>query len=106
IRAETVSVAVETRLQPQGKGGFGFTISAADGAANAQGVLRLAALDTPPMLDLAALADALPESVDPAECYRRLVASGVAHGPAFQALRTVRRGDAGVLAELRLGRLL
>ncbi|MBC7135179.1 MAG: SDR family NAD(P)-dependent oxidoreductase, partial [Oceanibaculum nanhaiense] len=106
IRADAVPVAVETRLRPEEKGGFTFTISAADGAANAQGVLRLAALDTPPALDLAALATALPETLDPAECYRRLTASGVAHGPAFQALRTVRRGPDGVLAELRLGRSL
>ncbi|RKQ70071.1 SDR family NAD(P)-dependent oxidoreductase [Oceanibaculum indicum] len=106
IRAETVPVAVETRLDPKQEGGFSFTISAADGAANAQGVLRAAPLEPLPALDLAALADALPESVDPAECYRRLVASGVTHGPAFQALRTVRRGPDGVLAELRLGRLL
>ncbi|WP_439515180.1 SDR family NAD(P)-dependent oxidoreductase [Oceanibaculum nanhaiense] len=106
IRADAVPVAVETRLRPEEKGGFTFTISAADGAANAQGVLRVAPLDTPPALDLAALATALPETLDPAECYRRLTASGVAHGPAFQALRTVRRGSGGVLAELRLGRSL
>ncbi|MFO7482885.1 beta-ketoacyl synthase N-terminal-like domain-containing protein, partial [Oceanibaculum nanhaiense] len=105
IRAAAAPVAVETRLQPQAEGGFSFTISA-DGAANAQGVLRVAALEVAPVLDLAALATALPETIDPAECYRRLTASGVAHGPAFQALRTVRRGDAGVLAELRLGRSL
>ncbi|MCH2395852.1 beta-ketoacyl synthase N-terminal-like domain-containing protein, partial [Oceanibaculum sp.] len=106
IRAGSVPVAVETRLQPQAEGGFGFTISTAEGATNAQGVLRLALLEPLPALDLAALAGSLPETIDPAECYRRLVASGVAHGPAFQALRTVRRGDTGVLAELRLGRLL
>ena len=110
IRADSVPVAVETRVQPQEDGGFGFTISTAEGAANAQGVLRVAPLETPPALNIAALADTLPEMIDPAECYRRLTASGVAHGPAFQALRTVRRGPdgvpGGVLAELRLGRLL
>ncbi|MFN3461802.1 MAG: SDR family NAD(P)-dependent oxidoreductase, partial [Oceanibaculum sp.] len=106
IRAETAPVAVETRLELQAAGVFGFTISAAEGAANAQGVLRIAPLDVPSALDLAALAAALPETIDPAECYRRLTDSGVAHGPAFQALRLVRRGPDGVLAELRLGRLL
>ncbi len=86
-----------------------FTLSTLDkdtpGLVCAQGTV-LRDDTSPAVLDLAGLRATAVEEIEPAVCYERLRASGVVHGPAFQALTAIRRGQGFVLADLRLPRRL
>jgi acyl transferase domain-containing protein/acyl-CoA synthetase (AMP-forming)/AMP-acid ligase II/NADPH:quinone reductase-like Zn-dependent oxidoreductase/NAD(P)-dependent dehydrogenase (short-subunit alcohol dehydrogenase family)/acyl carrier protein len=63
-------------------------------------------LDVPAQQAVAALPCPAPEQfpsvIDPAEIYAALAAVGLDYGPRFRGLRSVRRGPAGVLAEVAL----
>jgi acyl transferase domain-containing protein len=102
-------VDVEIRLARSSDASAGFTLSTLEkggaGQACAQG--NVVCDDSPAvMLELASLRAVATEQVEPTICYERLRASGVVHGPAFQAITAVRRGDGFVLADLRLPRRL
>ena len=82
-----------------------FTL-AQSGEDRAQGTLRPVSEPPPAALDLGALRSAATRTMAPAECYARLRAAGVEHGPAFQALSHIHVGDGFVLAQIKLGRRL
>lgn len=109
IAAGDTPVEVELRLARSEEGGAEFTVSALDrgapGPICVQG--RVAEGDAGVAVhDLAQLRAGAARATDVQVCYERLRSSGVVHGPAFQALSAVRRGDGYVLAELRLPRRL
>ncbi|MQX35684.1 SDR family NAD(P)-dependent oxidoreductase [Roseospira navarrensis] len=106
LRGEGRPVTVETRLTRRDDGSVGFAVAEAGAAPHAQG--RLVRLDAvaPTPLDLEALRRDVAEDVPVETCYRRLVDSGVRHGPAYRALAQVRRGAGQVLAQLKLPRRL
>jgi acyl transferase domain-containing protein/acyl carrier protein/NADP-dependent 3-hydroxy acid dehydrogenase YdfG/1,4-dihydroxy-2-naphthoyl-CoA synthase len=108
IRAGDGAVTVDLRLTRQSDDAIAFTIQEAGAAsvANCQGVLRSGPIAAPPQADLAALRAAAPNQLKPEDCYARLRASGVAHGPAFQALTQIHSGDGQVIAQLKLARRL
>ncbi len=110
IAAKDGPVTVDLRLSRRGDGddAIAFAIQEADGGAvaNCQGVLRPLAPADAPRVDLAALRAALPDRLEAEECYARLRAGGVVHGPAFKALAQVHVGDGEVLAQIKLGRRL
>ncbi|CDK98842.1 conserved protein of unknown function containing polyketide synthase/Fatty acid synthase domain [Magnetospirillum gryphiswaldense MSR-1 v2] len=101
IRAGDGPTQVDVRLERRPDDSIAFTIAEADGPTHCQGVLR--PLDAaPPTLDLT------PPGAELAveQCYDRLRASGVTHGPAFQALAKIHGGQGEVLAQLKLPRRL
>lgn len=99
------AVTVDITIEPHADGQLAFSIR--DGERpNVQGMIFPALPPAVPPLDLAALHEAADTVVAPEDCYARLRSSGVVHGPAFQALASVRRGEDAVFAELRLSRLL
>jgi len=108
IRAGEAPVAVEIRLAPRDGGQVAFEIAA--GAAgrvpDMQGTLRPAAMAAATTRDLEQLRSAAVEAIEPAALYRRLRASGMQHGPSFQAVAKAWRGDGYVLASLKLPRRL
>ncbi|MBE0532367.1 MAG: SDR family NAD(P)-dependent oxidoreductase, partial [Rhodospirillales bacterium] len=110
VQAGDGPVTVDLRLSRLGDDGdaVAFAIQEAGGGAvaNCQGVLRPAASMAAARVDLAALRAALPRRLEPEECYARLRASGVVHGPAFRALTQVYVGEGEVLAQIKLGRRL
>ena len=93
---------IESVLHRQGDV-LAFTLAQADGE-RVRGSLRPLSGEAPAALDLAALRAAAPRIVPPAECYARLRADGVEHGPAFQVLTHIQAGDGFVLAQIKLGR--
>jgi len=93
---------IESVLHRQGDA-LSFTLAQADGE-RVRGSLRPLSGEAPAALDLAALRAAAPRIVPPAECYARLRADGVEHGPAFQVLTHIQAGDGFVLAQIKLGR--
>lgn len=110
VQAGDSAVTVDLRLsrQSDGDGAIAFTIQEADGGtvANCQGVLRPTVSAGAAQIDLAALRATTPRRLEAEECYARLRASGVVHGPAFQVLTQVSSGDGQVLAQIKLGRRL
>ena len=110
IRAGAAPVPVEIRLRRVREGRTSFEVEATDGAsrgiANAQGVIERSAAAAPAPLDIEALRARAHTALESADCYRRLRSTGVEHGPAFQAIGSLYRGDGFVLANLRLPRSL
>ncbi len=110
IQAGDGPVTVDLRLSRRSDGGdaVAFAIQEAGGGtvANCQGVLRPAASADMARVDLDALRAALPHRLEPEECYARLRASGVVHGPTFRALSQVYQGEGQVVAQIKLGRRL
>ncbi|MGE5514808.1 MAG: SDR family NAD(P)-dependent oxidoreductase [Bacteroidota bacterium] len=103
IRAGDGPTTIEVRLDRRADGAVAFTIAETNtsGPAHCQGTVQ--PLDAAPrQLDLTAPGEAMAV----AECYARLRASGVDHGPAFQALSKVHGGGGEVLAQLKLPRRL
>jgi acyl transferase domain-containing protein/cation diffusion facilitator CzcD-associated flavoprotein CzcO/enoyl-CoA hydratase/carnithine racemase/aryl carrier-like protein len=101
-------VDVDMRLSRSGEGAD-FTVATQDSegasATSVQGRIEPAEASAT-RHDLAALKARASEMIDPLTCYERLSARGITHGPSFQALAPVHRGDGFVLAELRLARRL
>nr|WPS70483.1 PKS [Kitasatospora cystarginea] len=99
IVADTV-LSARLLLTAAGEG-YDYAITDEQGTAYTSGRVEYGAavVDT---TDLGALRERHPRSVDVAEGYAALRASGIEHGPALRALHTLHRGQEGVLAELRL----
>ena len=110
IQAGAQPVSVFTSLNRDGDDAFDFSIALpgpdTETVPHVQGVLRIQPGDGPQVLALDALRRTAPEKVAVATCYERLQASGVRHGPAFQALSSVQRGNGEVVARLKLPRRL
>ena len=106
LRFQGRPVTVEVRLTRGPDDAVAFAVAEAGAAPHAQGRLVRLRDAPPPPLDLEALRRGLPEDVAVDVCYRRLVDSGVSHGPAYQALSRVWRGKGQVLAHLKLPRRL
>ena len=110
IQASDQPVSIFTKLNRDGGDAFQFSIDLpgpdVETVPHVQGVLRMQPGDAPQILALDALRQTAPEQVAVATCYERLQASGVRHGPAFQALASVQRGNGEVVARLKLPRRL
>jgi acyl transferase domain-containing protein/enoyl-CoA hydratase/carnithine racemase/acyl carrier protein len=112
IRAAAAPVAVEIRLQPRDKDRIAFEIECMDaasrGSANGQGTIIFAAADAAaaPAIDIAALRTRAKAMLEPDAAYLRLRNSGMNHGPAFQVMSKLYKGEDFVLASLKLPRTL
>lgn len=108
VRADGDGAALELALAPKDGGLVAFEVRDAEDASRVfcQGAAnrRIAPVAKP--VDLEALRQTMPNEIAPSDCYAKLRASGVAHGPAFQALAQVGSGNGQVLAMLKLGRRL
>ena len=106
VRAAKNGVTLELRLARTQTDALTFAVrEAGNDSDNCQGMLSIEPLQAQaaPLDDLR---KRTPESLSPAECYRRLAASGVEHGPAFRILSEVRTGGGDALAQIKLPRRL
>ncbi|MFE4512976.1 SDR family NAD(P)-dependent oxidoreductase [Kitasatospora sp. NPDC056783] len=69
---------------------------------HARGVIRRLLRERPPAEDLAALRDRITGAVCASEARARAAAAGIAYGPAFEVLTTLRVGDGETLARYAL----
>jgi len=102
VRAQDGPTELDVRLTAAADGvAFAITETGSDGPAHCQGLVRRLE-GAPGQIDPTPPGDEV--AVD--QCYARLRASGIEHGPAFQALAKVHGGEDAVLAVLRLPRRL
>ncbi|HEY9163466.1 MAG TPA: SDR family NAD(P)-dependent oxidoreductase, partial [Magnetovibrio sp.] len=95
---------LEVRLEQQPNGIATFSVHSADeenAAPFCQGRVMPGG-KAPLPFDLAALRAECPEVVASKTCYARLMAAGIAHGPAFRVLGNVSKGNDCAVAELHL----
>ncbi|MDM5176107.1 SDR family NAD(P)-dependent oxidoreductase [Massilia sp. DJPM01] len=102
-------VTVQLGLLPQAGGDIAYTVSSmVDGqpVVHSQGRALVEENAQHPVLDLAQLKAACAHMHSVPDCYARLAAAGMAHGPSLQGLASVHAGERQVLAQLRLPEVL
>jgi acyl transferase domain-containing protein/acyl carrier protein/enoyl-CoA hydratase/carnithine racemase/NAD(P)-dependent dehydrogenase (short-subunit alcohol dehydrogenase family) len=108
VQAGPEPTAIDINLEAKSDDTLSFTVHRTqdDAHIHCQGTVRLNNQPPPAPVALDDLLRETPNEIAVDDCYARLAASGVVHGPAFKALTQVRTGTGLVVAQLKLGRRL
>ncbi|SEH40710.1 non-ribosomal peptide synthetase [Magnetospirillum fulvum] len=104
LRLDQGSVTATLPLGPAEDGAFAVRLLSGgpDSIPHMLGLIAPLGAPAPAPLDLAALRQRCPDSLDVETLYRRFRALGLEYGPAFRALAALHVGEGAVLAQIRL----